>query len=491
MGEMTNNDMDLVREYAIRRSESAFAEVVERYTNLVYSAALRQVRNPQLAEEVTQVVFVILARKAGSLDAKTILPSWLYRAACYVSGSALKRELRRQRREQEAYMESIVNETDTTWEQLSPLLDEGMLKLGPAERNALLLRYFEGRSLGETGTALGTSEEAAKKRVSRALEKLRRFFTKRGVILPVAALTAAMAANSVKAAPAALAKSATAIGLAKGATASGATLTLIHGAMKFMAWTKLKIAGVVCVSVLLMAGTASVTMNRIASAREDGLWTRIDRMVSAMQRANGNYFPPSTLREMRDLPKASAMRPTHYTDIHDMYGGMGDTLLGLGVPAPGVLGHAYDIGRTHILNPELLPAGVYDFAVNDPDNQLEVLQKEVKKKFGLVGRRIKVETNVLVLTVGRPNAEGLQHVGKDERGRNVSGFLFGVERTVGSPMVDETGLKGRYYLYMDWDELGPNPDVDTVNRALMDKYGLQLTPAKRKIDMLVLEKAGW
>src|SRR5580698_3396896 len=101
---MTTDDMELVREYAARQSESAFAALVSRHTNLVYSAALRQLSDPQLAEEVTQVVFIILARKAGSLDAKTILPGWLYRTANYVSAAALKMERRRRQREQEGYM---------------------------------------------------------------------------------------------------------------------------------------------------------------------------------------------------------------------------------------------------------------------------------------------------------------------------------------------------------------------------------------------------
>src|SRR6266478_6210950 len=138
---MTTDDMELVRQYIAAQSESAFATLVSRHTNLVYSAALRRVGNPQLAEEVTQAVFIILARKAGSLNEKTILPGWLYRTACYVSGHALKQERRRQLREQEAYMRSKLNETGTeaAWEQMSPLLEEAMLRLGQSDRDALIL----------------------------------------------------------------------------------------------------------------------------------------------------------------------------------------------------------------------------------------------------------------------------------------------------------------------------------------------------------------
>ena len=140
-------------------------------------------------------MFIILARKAASLGAKTILTGWLYRTACYVSGSALKRELRRQHREQEAYMQSELDaQAGSTWKQLSPLLDEAMLRLGRTDRDALVLRFFEGRSLNEVGSALGASEEAAKKRVNRALEKLRNFFAKRGV----SSTTAIIAGNDFR-----------------------------------------------------------------------------------------------------------------------------------------------------------------------------------------------------------------------------------------------------------------------------------------------------
>jgi len=268
------DDMELVRQYAAHQSESAFAALVSRHTNLVYSTSLRRVRNPQLAEEVTQAVFIILARKAGSLGDQTILPGWLYRTACFVSGSALKQELRRQQREQEAYMQSTLNEagTDAAWKQMSPLLEEAMLRLGRTDRDALVLRFFEGRSLSEVGAALGASEDAAKKRVNRAVEKLRGFFTKRGVVVPAAVLATAISANSVQAAPAMLAKTATAVAFAKGATASTSTLTLIKGALRIMVWSKAKTAIVVGVAAILVAGTTTtliVHRNHPAVAQTD------------------------------------------------------------------------------------------------------------------------------------------------------------------------------------------------------------------------------
>ncbi len=261
--------MELVRQYAAHRSESAFAALVSRHTNLVYSAALRRVSDPQLAEEVTQAVFIILARKADSLDDKTILPGWLYRTAGFVSGSALKQEHRRQRREQEAYMQSTLNETgtDAAWQQMSPLLEEAMLRLGQTDRDALVLRYFEGRSLNEVGTALGASEDAAKKRVTRAVEKLRSFFTKRGVVVPAAVLTAAISANSVHAAPATLVKTATVAALAKGTAISSSTLTLIHGGLKLMAWTQAKTAIITGAIVLLAVGGGTAVYETHAASR--------------------------------------------------------------------------------------------------------------------------------------------------------------------------------------------------------------------------------
>jgi hypothetical protein len=164
-------------------------------------------------------------------------------------------------------MESTLHEptNDSTWEQLSPLLDEAMLRLGQADRDALVLRFFEGRTLNEVGAALGASEDAAKKRVNRAVEKLHNYFSKRGVVLTTVIIAGTISTKSVQAAPAALAKTITALAISQGAAASGSTLTLVKGALKLMAWTKGKIAVVAGVSLLLAAGAATITVREITA----------------------------------------------------------------------------------------------------------------------------------------------------------------------------------------------------------------------------------
>jgi RNA polymerase sigma factor (sigma-70 family) len=261
------NDMRLLEEYDRLESEEAFANLVKRHVDLVYSVALRRVHVPAHAEEITQAVFTILAQKASSLGHLQILEGWLHETTRLTALRFLRRERRRQLREQEAYMESsLQTQPDTdAWKSFAPLLDEAMAQLNSKDRDALILRFFKDRTVREVAEAMGLKENAAQQRILRAVEKLRLFFSRRGVAVSTATVTAAITAHSVQAAPGMLALSVTAFAAAKGTAASTSALTLIKGALKTMALTKSQ--STIAAVVIALSLTAPFFLQQRAGAK--------------------------------------------------------------------------------------------------------------------------------------------------------------------------------------------------------------------------------
>ena len=485
--QMMIGDMELVRAYALDQSESAFATLVERYVNLVYSAAMRQVQDPHLAEEITQAVFVVLARKAGTFGAHTILPSWLYRTAGFVAADALRTQRRRAHREQEAYMQSLFNEPQKsegeTWLQIAPLLDAAIVGLPEKDRHAIVLRFFQNKSLRETGLALGASEEAAKKRVSRALERLQKFFSRHGIISTTSAIAGAISTNSIQAAPVGLTKAITALGLAQGATASASTLTLIKGALKIMAWTKTQSAIITGVVVLFALGTTTVTVKEITAYWSQGWRESMD--VSLLDRV---------ARQAKILPAlhSGPKDAKGWVEYHGM-------LLGHNESVPEIMFAAYNDGRfpavsrTRMVFSVPVPEGTYDFISNVPQNQQAALQQEIKNEFGLVGRFAEMATNVLVVTLRDPHASGLKpavSARMENSGRNgIFSFAnFPIadlpvlleDLQPGTPVVNQAGLTG--YFDLKWDSRH-----DSLEKAVRDQLGVALVPGWDRVEFLVID----
>jgi RNA polymerase sigma factor (sigma-70 family) len=239
----------LLEEYACHGSESAFRELVTRYSGLVYSTALRLLGgDTHLAEDVAQKVFTDFARKARELSSEVILGGWLHQRACHVALSTMRADRRRQAREREAAQMNMPNDDpDLDLTRIAPILDEALARLGKQDRTAIILRFFERRDFRAIGEALGVTEDAARMRANRALDRLHNVLTRRGVTLPAAALGIALTSQSLTAVPAALAEAIAGSVLAGGVAGTGISTTLL----KIIAMTKLKFT---LISALVVAG---------------------------------------------------------------------------------------------------------------------------------------------------------------------------------------------------------------------------------------------
>jgi uncharacterized protein (TIGR03435 family) len=497
------SDMDLARKYATGNSEPAFAELVRRHLNLVYSVALRFADNPQDAQDITQAVFIILAQKAVRLRQRTVLTGWLYETTRFTALRFLRTKNRRQFREQEAYMQSTLDESnpDGVWLRLAPLLEDGMARLNEKERALLALRFYENRTGAEAAAQLGIEEWAARKRMERALEKLRKFFGQRGAVFSATAIAGAISANSVHAAPLGLAKTVSALALTKGATAGGSTLALVKGAMKLMAWSKMQTAFVVGVGILLAAGTAATFT--VKEIQEYG------KYPWEVPHVDSTTFYAASAQVI--------IVPTKFTAFG---GSMADNtrgVIGIAQPLGKIIEAAYEQNKVHTVFETTLPDGKYDYiaklvgarqahqylAINT--NWTIQLQSLIRQKFGIVGNLERRATNVLVMKPvnAAPIGFKVSHTmpggfaiketleeGTSFHKQPIATLTSLLEAYLQMPVIDQTGLTNEYDFALRWDRADPRQtDNEGLKQALLDQLGLELVPTNMPIEMLIVEKA--
>jgi RNA polymerase sigma factor (sigma-70 family) len=291
----------LLRDYTEKGSEASFRELVGRYMDLVYSVAFRRTGgDAHLAEDVVQTVFTDLARKARSLDANAMLGGWLHRHTCFVSSTLMRGERRRQERERQAMeMNALLQSGDAPWEEIAPVLDEAVNELDDDDRRAVLLRFFEQQDLRSLGAALGTSEGAAQKRVSRALDKLRALLAQRGVTLSIAGLATALGTRTLLAAPAGLSARVSKAALRSVAAGVGLVSLLLKLS------TPAKIAVAVCavaVAVLVAPSLLRDSKSEIRPANE---------LASSKALPDRNPSPASLAGALNQSPVSSNAGPAN------------------------------------------------------------------------------------------------------------------------------------------------------------------------------------
>jgi len=302
-------DWLLLRRYAQEDSQEAFAALTVRYLNLVYSVCLREVHDPELAQDVTQAVFLLLARTAPAFRSKTALPGWLFRTARFAAQNARTREGRRRHYEERAaqMMQQNKGVGDSAWTEVEPVLNDALAALREGERECVLLRFFQGLSFAEAGTTLGLSEEAARKRVTRSLEKMRRFFEKGGVIIPGVTLAALLSAHAAKAAPVPLALAVTQMtpGLAVGSVS-----LLVKGTQHAMKIAKLK-AVVGVAAIVLLGGFAYTTAQGEAARAAQDRRENLMLLNAPVPWPDAVLPPPSVNDAARNVVLAGS---AHYED---------------------------------------------------------------------------------------------------------------------------------------------------------------------------------
>lgn len=264
------NDRNPLQEFVHDGSQEAFQQIVREHLPLVWSTARRLVEDAHLAEDVAQQVFSLLARKAATLSENVILSGWLYRATVHTASRARRAEQRRLHREEQAVAAIAMNDSssDSIWSELEPLLDDAMSQLDDLDRDAVVLRFFDKRSLREVGAALGTSDDAAQKRLSRAVEKLRQFFAQKGKAVTAGALIAAIGDGAIQPVPAAVLAS---------ITSSVVPVLPVAANLNLIPWTMINpVLATVAIVGLVTTAIVQRSANRSLRAELDAAHTALE-----------------------------------------------------------------------------------------------------------------------------------------------------------------------------------------------------------------------
>jgi uncharacterized protein (TIGR03435 family) len=498
------DDWQLLNDYAARNSEEAFRALADRYAGMVYHAALRQVGNPHTAEEITQAVFIALAQKAGKIPKQAVLYGWLFRATRFAVLNRLRDDACRRRHEQQALdMQRQIQPTepDLLWEQIAALLDDALDLLPASDREIVMIRYFGEKSHKEVAQALGVSEDTAKKRVSRALEKLRAIFARRGISVPSAALAATLAANSAQAAPAGLPSALAAAAVAK-ATAAASAVSLAKTVVKIMAWAKAKTAAAVAVGVLVAAGTISVTTS--ASVKQIYRHSVSFWEDPNFTQATLSETPPQVTIVPSKFPSVGRAIVTHIDSDKNLVDQA--QLMGIGIGLEGMLQFAHHGAGLRHIAPADLPTDKYDFIANLPSGSRAALAELIRRKFGFVAKReIRELDDALALTVDHSTASGMKPAAanfpadiglrdgkrflQNQTPADLANFL---ESALDTPVMDQTGLTGSYdFEFSLLAQPGDDHDsrIDWAKKVMLRELGLNLIPSPGPHQTLTIEKA--
>jgi uncharacterized protein (TIGR03435 family) len=500
------DDIELLREFASRNSEEAFRALVERHIDFVYATALRQLRDTHAAEEVTQAVFIDLARKAAIIPPGTVLSGWLFRAARFSAANTARTELRRKRREWEALqMEPTAHENkmDSPWEQMEPMLNDAIEQLSEKDRSAVLLRFFEKKPLCEVGECLGLNEEAAKKRVARAVDKLRLIFQRRGIATTSVVLMATLAAQTTQAAPIGLTTSIATNAALHGTALTASTVTIGKGILNIMAISKLKAAVVATAALLLVGGPTAYVVVQQIRARPQPAPAVVESVDDALALGIINSMNSQTLDTAPPIVFLRAHEP-HPSDQTAAIAAGGGKIMGKSASIQDLLATAYGTTQSRVrMDGPAWPDVRVDYLVSLGSGQKRELQRIIREKLGLTAHRENRLEDVYVLTARAGEFPGRQSSVRRAGGsssRSGDGELNFQNATIDSlarhiesrlrrPVINETGLRDRFDIVLSWGAPGePRPGPEALKKAITDRLGLELKPEQRDVEILLVQK---